>query len=195
MFIKFFRSRWISFVIAAVVMLILAAASILCTILMFYDEDLVNELPLLVSGLKFSEVSEHFNILSNCGLILAISLFSLQFVAWATFFLFLGQTERQDLYLLRLKEGLGGMAWGGALFLLVCASLISGLSFGLGYGISVAIDVSYLGLGMRFFRLTGTTMWFGILQALVVPLFYLLFMILPLSGRRGLLRAIKEIND
>ena len=43
MFIKFFRSRWISFVIAAVVILILADASLLCTILMFYDEDLVAE--------------------------------------------------------------------------------------------------------------------------------------------------------
>lgn len=48
---------------------------------------------------------------------------------------------------------------------------------------------------MRFFRLTGVTLWVGILQALLVPLSYLIFMILSLSGRRGLLRAIKEIND
>ena len=59
----------------------------------------------------------------------------------------------------------------------------------------MAIDVTYLGLGMRFFRLTGVTLWVGILQALLVPLSYLIFMILSLSGRRGLLRAIKEIND
>lgn len=194
-FFRFLRARWVSFLVAFIVALSLGTANLLFSIFMSYDEELVDSIPFIVSGASLAEVSEYFNMMQQASLVICIVLTGMQMLGWVTFFIFQGSTAREDLYLLRLKTGLGRFAISGAMVLLISGVALSGISFALAYGLHVLIDRSYMGQGFDITYPTGITWALVAVQALAIPLLFLALMILPLSTRRGLIRAIKEIND